>query len=386
MRETMALVPLRRGKRLRGQVITPKSIIPLWNSRDNKSGVVEASEIVFGRHKLLQCLYAACGCHRDINSTKGSCTECQAINQWATHALSLRMVRFVSNCIEVRGEHAVVTVKPKRGQTIVVSGSPGNDTNVWKGNIKVEEGTRISFMPRAHNESYQFLDYEVVSVDPITNNIIKGSTSSIMLSDEAMAAGVPGKPANAKVQSCFRTSQKPNETLEYGKTLRSSQALKVPAATIRQFAKQPVSPTLSVATRSRKRTRNNLGPSGKETVNKALIRNSSRELSHPQSAKQSKRIVRMSDDKKTKTYTIFPEDSDGNPTFVLYFCPLGQDLPHRRIMILSKKAKKMGASVVSDFRSATHIIVSDQIGSLKAVADAVGVAETDLHEHLDRVR
>jgi hypothetical protein len=71
--------------------------------------------------------------------------------------------------------------------------------------------------------------------------------------------------------------------------------------------------------------------------------------------------------------------------FVIYFVELGQDLPRHRREILGDKATEKGCSIVSDFRLATHLIVSEQVQSLEQVADFFRIPEYELYNHLDKV-
>lgn len=384
----LALVPLRGGKRLGGRRNSPKGLIPLWDSRPRQS--IEGrddevtSDVVFGRQKLLQCLYGSCGCHpaTAINSTKGSCSECTAINQWAVHALSLRMVRFVSNSLHVRGEHAIVTVSHPSGETTVVKGSP-NQVGEWKGNIKVKEGTRIAFMPLLHSEFFQALNFEVVSVDPFTNSIIENpTTTSEVLCKEAPV--VPTNNMNMKQPSRRKTSPKRNGNVEIKTDTRSHETISVPAPSSELPNLQSTSSDVPVAARGVQQTRGNNLKSTKSSWSEVQSLRSMGKKSLDQTLKAI-RPGRATAGKNRAERMQTPKDDDRNPSFLLFFCPLGQDLPYRRRVILSKKAKKMGASVVSDFRAATHIIVSEQISCLEPVAEALGISEPSLKEHLDHV-
>eukprot|EP00980_Cylindrotheca_fusiformis_P007936 scaffold1697_cov120-Cylindrotheca_fusiformis.AAC.18 len=62
---------------------------------------------------------------------------------------------------------------------------------------------------------------------------------------------------------------------------------------------------------------------------------------------------------------------------VVYFCPIGQDLPKARIRALSKNVERLGARVVQDFTEATHIIVSEFITSWEKIANRLGMKQEE---------
>ena len=61
-------------------------------------------------------------------------------------------------------------------------------------------------------------------------------------------------------------------------------------------------------------------------------------------------------------------------------------MPRQRLELLSKEAVARGATVVSNYREATHIIISTLIKSLEIVAKYLGETKENLEEYLKLVR
>jgi hypothetical protein len=74
-----------------------------------------------------------------------------------------------------------------------------------------------------------------------------------------------------------------------------------------------------------------------------------------------------------------------NSQIAIWFCPLGQDLPRQRIQILSEQVRARGAEVVTDYRQATHLVISEVVASLETLANALECSVEALRQHLDTV-
>jgi hypothetical protein len=74
-----------------------------------------------------------------------------------------------------------------------------------------------------------------------------------------------------------------------------------------------------------------------------------------------------------------------SPT-TIWFCPRGQDLPRKRIEILTKRLNsdvRNKVRVVEDFRDATHWVISGYLSSFSQIARVVKMSEGVLQEYLD---
>jgi hypothetical protein len=284
----LSLVPLRQGK----PILRPsnkKASIPLLRSSHGKKS------IVLGRLELLSCLYAACGCHSNIYSTKHKCKECQQVNQWATKALSRQMLRISNNegcLLSIRGTFAAVSTAcdPQLGNNpssmSYLDEEGESDTkhpDEWRGRERLFPGMRISLREL---EGEGCLEFQVAPVNIKTREIIHNAT---------------------------------NYPLE-------------------------VPPRLD----------------GQHLRN------------HPQNVNRSR-----------------PNNNRTSQTTVIWFCPLGQDLPRQRIELLSNQVRDRGVTVVvtEEYRQATHMIISEQVTSLEQLARQLhGCSEDELRQHLDTVR
>lgn len=117
-----------------------------------------------GRQELVVSVLAGCGCDdSNISSMENKCQECQAITSWASKALSREMLRFTASELSVRGQCASVSIDDSSAPIEV---STDND---WTGNEPFVEGTKITLIENVGN---RILEFEIVSVDPLTNEIV----------------------------------------------------------------------------------------------------------------------------------------------------------------------------------------------------------------------
>jgi hypothetical protein len=275
---SLYLVPLRNGLPLSSK-----------NSSNGAIAVLNRGHTIVGRLELMSSLYAACGCHNKIFSTKQKCDECQSVNQWALVALSRQMLRIrKGNLLSIRGGHAFVVISGPTGQYSTVSCSNEEihvtkQPNEWRGEQQISPGMTISVRELDGEGRLDFV----------------------------VAANVPEELP-------FRNRSTDKE---------------------------------------------------------------SREAELQVGEYDSSAVAKVDDEALDKNTAI----ACGEEGIYVYFCPLGQDLSRHRLGILSKEAALRGASVVSDYLKATHIVISKQVGSLEAVADYLGEPKEKLDQHLHAV-
>ena len=102
---------------------------------------------------------------------------------------------------------------------------------------------------------------------------------------------------------------------------------------------------------------------------------SGKELSNPSIGKEKSG---RSDNALTLTETRKLLATSSTPTnrkhFFLYFHQFGQDLSAARIRLLAKKSEQLGATVVGDYKKASHIVLSEKVKDLNQVAERLGVS------------
>lgn len=124
-----------------------RSVIPI--SPRDKNRV-----IVIGRLEFLSSYYAACGCSRNIYSTRDKCNTCRHVSR-ITRFLSRQMLRFSCNCngeivFSVRGRFASVLIRKndKGDFAPVVLEREALPCNLdhWRGSEQVHAGMTISLI------------------------------------------------------------------------------------------------------------------------------------------------------------------------------------------------------------------------------------------------
>jgi hypothetical protein len=382
----MALVPLRRGKRLTSNLsLKQNGVILLWDEHKK--------DLVIGRQELLLCLYAACGCDDNRYSTKNKCAGCETINQWALHALSRKMLRVSSEgVLQGRGKHA----------SVLVNSTPLDiSDDEWEGDVKLEVGTRISLEPVKGSGR---LEFEVILVDRATKQIIDPDET------DSTKVAVPKSQSGetTRVEDVTGDPTSPRETHLDIRPENESSILFSDEVTFENGAQlESKSSNLPCMMRDSNDT-----VSTKEVETNPENTNRQIEQSHTV-------VLERHDDQSTPPCIAAPLDSsipeskqEGpslasqhygvDPTLakkehdkktkhtedqklVLYFFPLGQDLPLVRRQLLSQKAKDSGAAVVDNFRLATHIIISGLVSSVSQVCQRLNIKEEELISHFDAV-
>ena len=206
----LALVPLRNGKLLTNnnasRAQTPgkstnratgttnsRALIPLWhrknkataNTNTNRQQEHPTTPIIIGRPQLLPCLYAACGCHSKIYSTKHKCRQCQEVSEWAVRALSRQMLCVIvseKHLVAVRGAHAIVVCD---SQVVCKEDSTrhnhhnmydnkknknvSKDGLCWRGSQRIQAGSKLEFREA---EGDGLVEFQVVLVNIKTRKIM----------------------------------------------------------------------------------------------------------------------------------------------------------------------------------------------------------------------
>jgi hypothetical protein len=234
----LVLVPRRNGQRLlaprqrhqRHQRQQHVGCIPLPSLSSSLSSSSSKTEthtmsMILGRHELLPCLYQACGCDETsvdnrvttpttttisgstttttMISSQNKCSECQAVNSWALHAVSRTLFRIQlpsSSCtttnnnnnnnpsqqqpiklrLQVRGEYATLSIDSKPLAVPVYDDDDDDDDinvkedgNGWsKTHYEIRRGTTLTIQPRKGTGR---LDFEVVAMSelfPMDNDAI----------------------------------------------------------------------------------------------------------------------------------------------------------------------------------------------------------------------
>jgi hypothetical protein len=328
----LALFPLRREKRLRSSTNEENCVIKLW-SADEKM-------IVLGRLQLIPCLYAACGCDSDFQSTKNKCQECQGVNKWIS-SLSKQMLRFCSSgtgsTLQVRGVHAAAFVNDKP----IGGHDPGGE---WRGNEPIQAGDILSLSPFVGSGR---LDFEVALVncktlEHITSTSIESSSS---------------KAVNCNLQEQEESDYSETDSPRMGTQSISPRDCKMreKQSEISASSPQRPAPNKKQKDKSPSETNTNIIPATIGPVDSGTRSNNP------------------------------TETNQMTPSMRLYFVALGQDLPRHRIETLSGMAKRLGASVASNFRLATHLIISELVSSLTPVAELLEIEEGVLRTHIEQV-
>lgn len=175
---TLALIPLRHGKRLLSPDISslPKEKDPADHSQQQRKNFLppnptttpqcsclplascssDSSTLILGRRELLTCLWKACGCDDDITTSRHKCDDCQRVNQWALSALSRHMLRFqvVANDSDqptvhlwIRGENAklLLDIQPKPPASPAEMASDQVDNPDWFGPWTLSPHSKLNF-------------------------------------------------------------------------------------------------------------------------------------------------------------------------------------------------------------------------------------------------
>ena len=424
----MALCPIRSGKRLRNND-SMNSLLVLSNNDD----------VILGRQQLLPCLYSACGCDDNIGSTQNKCGACQLTNEWAIQALSRKLLLFSkSGKLYGRGKHASILVNSKP-LLFNVEGK-----GEWQGGEEIQAGSLLSLMPV---EGEGILEFEVVSIDSATNEIMEKlvedsaenhhpilspspmKTQEFHLdkgmrfqddtdnSDNFMGGEEPPGPSSECMTSrtyhyddiaCRLESRNclSDPSVSCGELLSNSvdsdSSLKRADLPIPRFAFRE-SNTQEISIRETQ-TEIGLDPAAinnseskaragediieKRDSNTQVISNINASGHQDATENQTESCPESAIDylkSKEKVEKVMTKSLESRG-LVLFFCPLGQDLPEKRRKLLSEKAVSLGATVTDSFLSATHLIVSEHTSSLDQVSKRLGVKESVLKAHIDTVR
>jgi hypothetical protein len=372
-------------------------MIFLW---DEKAACSSIMNVTIGRQELLSCLYSACGCDVNIYSTKNKCPECQQVNEWAPYALSRRMLHFSSGAVQGRGRHASILVDSK------VLDTPEKEEE-WSDSTTINTGTKISLIPF---NGPGILEFELVSLDRKTKAILDSEPTNLAAksTDHTQMSSNAG---NEDVATDWSSPLEPHESSPSCDAVASVRASTARPITS-DYAELPVALSPLAAESSRREIRGKSESSvafisaitsgqvgsmrercmnstysfeneddascsalGETTVGPVVLKDPQRE--DPKLASEINR--------KSTVRTIASDVISDSQEFILYFCPLGQDLPHIRRRMLAKKAKQLGAKVMNDFHLATHVIVSEFVTSLSQVSKQIGVPEDELSGRIDQV-
>ena len=142
-----------------------------------------SSSFEIGRLDFIPCLHECCGCdpHKRFGSTKNKCSECQRVNSWAM-SLSRKMIRFSGNSIQC------IQCKSTTSASVSIQSVDGEKVNIiqpneeWSDMIEIKKGTIISLDPKLSSENgMDSLDFEVVTVDSITKEILETNDEKVQL-------------------------------------------------------------------------------------------------------------------------------------------------------------------------------------------------------------
>lgn len=438
MNPYFALVPLRNGKRLdrREPSVEDHNMIPLSTSRP------------IGRPELFSCLYAACDCDENkmIGSTQNKCLDCRKITQ--------ALKPFVSRATLQVLTPGTVQLRGGKNASVRVNAKEVSANRIWSGDIRVEEGTKISittnFDTLRHDDREVWLDFQVVAIGRIDENDQSSAspgrslseqinTSPMLATQETPYAILP--PTNLQEGSFGSLSPWPkgDSSFPMPSTFSCSPQLNPPTA-----AKEDAPETGASPSRDHQLHNSSLGLSSEDdnlppldrcleedqsysgigltqphtntsihhacsdcvhaSINAStnavavpaveIIREQeetaiARKVAAPMSAL----LANMSPNKRARIdgitqgekeqSNVFPSPSkatgstEGEFRPVLFFCPIGQDLPMARIRALSANAEKLGIAVFQNFAGATHIIVSEFVTSWEKIANRLGMKTED---------
>jgi hypothetical protein len=405
MSRFLALVPLRKGKRLgtNEPTVEDHNLISLQKPQQ------------IGRPELFSCLYAACDCdkNKNIGSTQNKCQDCEKI----TRALK----PFVS-----RSTFKVLTAKTLlcrggRNTSVLVNSKEVSASEMWSEEIAVKEGMKISITTNFEtlkvgetdddvDNCSVCLEFQVVSVDATNDNAPSCNSPNQESPPPSSLSGridclpmfgtqeTPDAISRGYIREASLESLSPlpdcDSSFPVSSTVSCLPALKSPTAgnDSRNAATCPASTASSCSpNRNLKPLNTSLDVSTNDVALPVL--ESCSELKHSKSASEmthtntslvtltSKKAGMIQEEQKSNTIPSKPSTGSDTPEDqfrpVLYFCPLGQDLPKARIRALSANAKKLGATVVEDFSDATHMIVSEFITSWEKIANRLGMKEEE---------
>jgi hypothetical protein len=224
----LALVPLRNGKLLTNdnaslaqagrsakRGTSSRALIPLWH-RNRNDHEDSNYPIIIGRPELLPCLYAACGCHSKIYSTKHKCGPCQEVSEWAVRALSRQMVCVRSeNLVAVRGAHAIVVCDSQvvcqeedaaQYTNKLYDNKNGSSGLCWRGRQRIQAGSKLEFREA---EGDGLVEFQVVLVNRRTRKIVIQRKKSLLA-------------CNANSQAPSRTKDLAHNNNHNNKTCRNT--------------------------------------------------------------------------------------------------------------------------------------------------------------------
>lgn len=146
----LALAPLRDGNVLSNPKRLNESVIPL----------LMPGQGPIGRIEMFQCMYSACGCDLDPNSSHYKCKHCQNVFTSVGRFLSRKLFQFLldQELLEI-----------KESYYILVDGEPVGDS------IVIRKGIILSFRPKGVIGS---IDFQVVAFNQETK-IIEPPCSSL---------------------------------------------------------------------------------------------------------------------------------------------------------------------------------------------------------------
>jgi hypothetical protein len=408
----LALVPLRKGKRLgtNEPSVEDHNLISLQKPQQ------------IGRPELFSCLYAACDCdkNKNIGSTQNKCQDCEKITQ--------ALKPFVSRCTFKVLTANTLLCRGGRNTAVLVNSKEVSANEMWSEEIAVKEGMQISITTNfetlkvgetvddVDNRSV-CLEFQVVSVDATNDN-----APCIKESDQSCNSPNRESPLRSSLSGridclpMFGTQETPDaicrgyireasleslsplhdcdSSFPVPSTFSSLPAFKSPTAG-NDSLNAATCPASKASSCSPNRNLKPLNTSLDVSTNDVAlpVLESCSEQKHSKSASEMTRtntsLVTLTSKKagmiqeEQKSNTIPPKPSTGSDASedqfrpVLYFCPLGQDLPKARIRALSANAKKLGATVVEDFSDATHMIVSEFITSWEKIANRLGMKEEE---------
>ncbi len=213
-RPTIALLISREGEAL---WVSRSTDAPIFLFQENEK------ETILGRLELLEAQHRACGCSSKTSSwsTKGKCSHCSLVNQWAVTALSRRLLRFTYDdfgkiFVQGRGKHAAIYLDSKRLDT-------GNDD--WSGEIEIHMGDTLCLAP-AQVENSKALHLKIVEAnqmnmsrdDPIHKGDHLGLTNP-----QDMEGGLGIVTSDAKNHRCMLASSGASKRKVPGSTTESNE-------------------------------------------------------------------------------------------------------------------------------------------------------------------
>ena len=325
---SLLLIPLRSGRTLSSSKTTdtsdPRGVVSIPNRRGGGGG---GSYTILGRVELMSCLFAACGCDpKNIFTTSNKCIECQQVCRWSMKCLSRQMLRITSKdkILSIRGRHALV----------VVGSSSGKECGQREDN-------------NCRLDDYDDGDDD----DDLDENEIQSFGS-------VCSTTIPTK-----------SSTRNNDDWRWAKPLRDGMKLSLRELDgdgrleFRIVLKPPLlleDKNKEVATTKPPGGAGPIDDSTTTTTTTADINNK-------------RNVHRDITNNKIEREGIY-----------VYICSIGQDMPKQRLEILNKMAVSKGASIVSDFFKATHIVISKLVNSLDTLAENLGQPTNvnNLEEHI----